>query len=160
MSFERPHKVMEWEFFEYLLGLEIHKAARYLYFFSLLAIQFDDHDTLGGVNKEQSLVSAVSELIQDAVRSTDIVGWIGGSKLFVMLHQADHDQARSIGERIIHRIKNCSFMVDHSEIGKTVSIGGACFPTHAGDMRRLMVRTEEMLSQSMDKGNKGINLPD
>jgi diguanylate cyclase (GGDEF)-like protein len=160
MAFSRLSQVLENKQFEYLLDLEVHKAARYLYFFTLLAVQFNGHDAKGELGNDQSVASTMSRLIRDVIRETDVVGWIDGAKFFVMLHQADHQQARLIGERIMQRTKNYTFMVNNQEIRKTIGIGGACFPTHANDMSSLVARAEDMLSNGIEKGNKEINLPD
>jgi diguanylate cyclase (GGDEF)-like protein len=162
MAFSRSRlsQVLEGEQFEYLLDLEVHKAARYLYFFSLLAVQFDGHDAEGELGNDQSVASTMSRLIRGVIRETDVVGRIDRAKFFVMLHQADRQQARLIGERIMQRTKNYAFMVNDQEIRKTITIGGACFPTNANDMSSLVMTAEDMLSKSMEKGNKGIHLPD
>jgi diguanylate cyclase (GGDEF)-like protein len=151
---------LEPESFNYLLDLEVHKAVRYLYFFSLLVVQIDGHGDEQEKKKYEDVSPTLSRLIREAIRGTDVVGQAGGTKFLVMLHQSDYQQARTIGERILQRIKNYSFMEQDQEIGKTVSVGGACFPTHANNMNGLMTRAEEMLSKSMEEGRNAISLPD
>lgn len=160
MSRDRLNQVLEQQSFEYLLDLEVHKAVRYLYFFSLLVVQFDGHENGEKINKHQSVAPTLSRLIREAVRSTDVVGKVRGTRFLVMLHQSDYQQARTIGERIMQRIKNYSFKVKEQEVRKTISVGGACFPTHANDTESLVSKAEEMLSKSMDEGHSSINLPD
>ena len=94
MAFGRLNQVLVGEQFEYLLDLEVHKASRYLYFFSLLAVQFNGHDAEGELGNDQSVASTMSRLIRGVIRETDVVGRMNGTKFFVMLHQADHQQAR------------------------------------------------------------------
>ena len=157
MSFDRLTHILDRDFFEYLLDLEVHKAVRYLYFFSLLVIQPNGPKI--DSEEEESSVKTIARLIRDEIRGTDIVGRIDVNRLFVILHQADFQQARGIGERVMTRIRNYSFMIDGQEIKKTISIGGACFPTHANDMNGLVMKSEDMLTQSKNEGGNRVSLP-
>ena len=160
MAYSSLNQVLEPDSFNYLLDLEVHKAVRYLYFFSLLVVQFDGHGDEQERRKHEAVAPTLSRLIREAIRGTDVVGRAGGTKFVVMLHQSDYQQARTIGERILQRIKNYSFMEQDQEIGKTISVGGACFPTHANDMQGLVSRAEEMLDKALGEGQSTVNLPD
>lgn len=155
MPFDRLTQVLEREFFEYLLDLEVHKAVRYLYFFSLLVIQPN-----GNGVQDESIAKTIAQLIRGEIRGTDVVGRIGEDRFFVILHQADFQQARGIGERIRQKISHYTFVVKEQEVRKTVSIGGACFPTHANDMDSLILKAEEMLNQSKMGGGNKVSLPE
>ena len=157
MQFERLTQVLERDFFEYLLDLEVHKAVRYLYFFSLLVVQPNPNGSDKDLGQDGDLAKVVAQLIRDEIRGTDVVGRIGEDKFFVILHQADYQQARNVGERIRTRIKNYSFMFQDQEIRKTVSIGGACFPTHANDMGALVTKAEEMVNRSKLEGGNSVS---
>ena len=157
MSFDRLTHVLDREFFEYLLDLEVHKAVRYLYFFSLLVVQTNGPKQ--EMDQDGSSIITIARLIRDEIRGTDVVGRIDVNRLFIILHQADFQQARGIGERVMTRIRNYSFVIDGQEIKKTISIGGACFPTHANDMNGLITKSEDMLSQSKNEGGTRVRLP-
>lgn len=159
MPFDRLNQVLEKEFFEYLLKIEVHKAVRYLYFFSLLVAQPNGDGAERVSDQDESMANTISQLIRDEIRNTDVVGRIGEDRFFVILHQADFQQAREIGERIRLRIKNYSFVFKDQEIRKTVNIGGACFPTHANDMDSLVARAEEMIHKSKMEGGNKTSLP-
>lgn len=160
MPFDRLTQVLEREFFEYLLDLEVHKAVRYLYFFSLLVIQPNGNGAERASGQDESIPKIIAQLIRAEIRGTDVVGRIGEDKFFVILHQADFQQARGIGERIRQRIRNYSFVIKNQEIRNTVSVGGACFPTHTNDMDSLIARAEEMLNKSKMEGGNRVSLPD
>lgn len=162
MPYDRLNQVLEQPSFEYLLDLEVHKAVRYLYFFSLLVVQFNGHNGSGKESSTgvgDSVAGTMSRLIRDVIRGTDVVGRIGEGKFFVILHQSDHQQARTIGSRIMQRIQNTTFTIGEEEIRKTISVGGACFPTHANDMESLVGTAEEMLGKSLNEGSKDVSLP-
>lgn len=145
MSDDRLPQVLESDFFQYLLDLEIQKAVRYLYFFSLFVIQSDRKGAGGRTDQEESITKTVAQLIRDEIRETDVVGRVGRDRFFVILHQADFQQSREIGERILVKIRNYSFVISDQEVQRTVSIGAACFPTHANDMNGLVASAEQML---------------
>ena len=156
---DRLNQVLEQQSFEYLLDLEVHKAVRYLYFFSLLVVQFNGHKKAAVPMGTDTIASTMSRLIRDVIRGTDVVGRIGEGKFFVILHQSDHQQARSIGNRIMQRIQNYTFTIKNQEIKKAISVGGACFPTHANDMDSLVGKAEVMLGKSISEGSKDVSLP-
>jgi len=76
-----------------------------------------------------------------------------------MLHQADAQNTYGVGERIRARVEDYTFIVDGKEEKRTVSIGGACFPTHANDITGLTQRAEEMLTKAKAEGGNKICLP-
>ena len=160
MVFDRLTQVLERDFFEYLLNLEVQKAVRYLYFFSLLVIQPKGNNKDQAPGQDESIAKTISQLIRNEIRGTDVVGRIGEDRFFVILHQADFQHARGIGERIRLRIGNYSFVFKDQESRKTASMGGACFPTHANDMDGLVARTEEMLNKSKMEGGNKVSLPE
>ncbi len=145
MATDRLTEILERDFFQYLLDLEIHKAVRYLYFFSLCVIQPNREFGEERTDEEESITKTIVQLIRDEIRGTDVVGRFGEDRFFVILHQADFEESREIGERILIKIRGYSFNIKDQEIHRTVSIGAACFPTHANDINGLVSKAEQML---------------
>jgi diguanylate cyclase (GGDEF)-like protein len=158
---DRVTQTLDREFFEYLLDLEVRKAVRYLYFFSLLIIQPDQ------MKKEEepfpfsddSLLKTFANLIRDEIRGTDIIGRIANNKFFLILHHADYQSTCQIGNRIKDRIQDYTFIVKVMERKQTISIGGASFPTHSNDIESLISKAEEMLEKARAEGGNLICLP-
>ncbi len=159
MIFDRLTQTLDREFFEYLLDLEVRKAARYLYFLSLLVIQPNEIKISYLPDEQEIFVKTLAYLIRDEVRGTDIIGRIGERKFFLMLHQADSQSTYGIAERVRSRVENYTFIIDGREEKRTVSIGGACFPTHVNDITGLIQKAEEMMVRAEAEGGNKVYMP-
>lgn len=158
--FDRITQTLEREFFEYLLDLEVKKAVRYLYFFSLMILQKDE--PLQGLTQveEETLLKRLATLVREEIRGTDIIGRIGQDKFFIILDQADLQASYKVGERVRERIEHYAFRVDGHEIMLKVSIGAACFPTHASDLENLIQKAETALNRAREGGGGRVCLPE
>ncbi len=157
--FDRVTQTLEKEFFEYLLDLEVKKAVRYLYFFSLMILQGDKIPQGLTPAEEDTLLKRLATLVREEVRGTDTIGRIGYDKFFIMLDQADFQASFKVGERIKDRIRHYAFRVDGHEVMLTGSIGVACFPTHASDLETLVQRAEFALNQAKEGGGGRVSIP-
>src|SRR3989304_7490768 len=88
LIFDRVTHTLEKEFFEYLLNLEVKKAGRYLYFFSLMVLQGDKIHADLGEGEENMLLKKLASLVREEVRGTDTIGRIDNNKFFIIFDQA------------------------------------------------------------------------
>jgi diguanylate cyclase (GGDEF)-like protein len=142
------------DLFRYLLDLEVKRATRYSYFFSLLLIEVDQsHDGL-------KYHDTISRLIMDEIREVDIVGKIESDRFSALL-QAETKPAQSISERIKNRVLNYSFMNEESNEKQevTISIGGVCFPTHGVNSSELTSQAINLLGVARNEGGNRICFP-
>jgi diguanylate cyclase (GGDEF)-like protein/PAS domain S-box-containing protein len=63
------------------------------------------NDTLGHAIGDE-LIGRVGAMLHDRLRETDVVARLGGDEFAILLPAADEDQARSVGEGIVHAIRN------------------------------------------------------
>ena len=171
MSIERPYRGQEYlmfdkvthtldrEAFEYLLNLEVKKAARYLYFFSLMVLQRDKTSKDFSPTEEEILIRKLAAIVKEEVRTTDIIGRIGNDKFFLILDQADFQSSFKVGGRIKDRIEHYVFKTDGHIVGMTTSIGIACFPTHASDIVTLRHKADLALNMAIEGGGGKVCLP-
>ena len=157
---DRVTQTLEREYFEYLLDLEVKKAVRYLYFFSLMILQRDRVPPGLNQTEEEMLLRQLAFLTREEIRGTDIIGRIGDNKFFIILDHADSQASLKIGERIRERIEQYAFRVDEHEVMLTVSIGAACFPTHASDLETLIQKAELMLNMAKEGGGNRVCRPE
>ncbi|MHB8483324.1 MAG: diguanylate cyclase domain-containing protein [Nitrospiria bacterium] len=138
------------ELFYYLLDLEVKRATRYSYFFSLLFIELDQED-------DPDTIDTVAKLILDEIREVDIVGKIE-KKRFSALLQAETKPTLDIAERIRGRILNYSFddEVSAGRQKRTISVGGACFPTHGTDASELNNQAIHFLEKARIEGGNRV----
>lgn len=160
MVFDRLTQTLERDFFVYLLDLEARKAVRYLYFFSLMIIQTDQEIAHREDTRKAAAIKTLAQLIRDEVRGTDILGRIDDDKFFLILHQSDLQSSYAIGERIRVRLESYAFMVDGREEKRTISIGGACFPTNANDVDTLIDKADQMVGRARASGGNQVVLPE
>lgn len=138
--------------FRYLLESEEKRALRYDYFFSLLSVAFDQLDNGEGL---KSLV----HFIRQSIRDTDLIGRINHSRILVILYQAEGSHALDIGERIRSKVELSDFVQPEGRMRKTISIGGACFPTHYANIDDLIFIAHEMVLIAKSLGGNKVLLP-
>lgn len=151
-------QVLRKQAFEYLFDLEVKKATRYQYFLALLFLELDvprpegESNTQGHFGVDQLKVFA--DLLRDELRSTDVIGKLSDGRLSVLLHHADDVNTQRVGDRLRKRIEDYAFT--HGNYAhRTVSIGGACFPSGGNfpeDLRDVATRMIERAKE--DGGNK------
>lgn len=156
LMFDRITQTLEREFFEYLLDLEVKKAVRYLYFFSLMILQRDNIVDGLSQEEEETLLRRFAFLVREEIRGTDIIGRIDHDRFFIILDQADFQAGFKVGERIRERINHYRFKVDDREVRLTSSVGVACFPTHASDLETLIQKAESALLTARNEGGNRV----
>ena len=119
-------------FFIHVLTLEVERQKRYPCSLSLLMIDIDYfkqyNDTNGHLAGDQAL-KAISTLIDQTVRQTDVVARYGGEEFSAILINAGREEAFEIAERVRKNIANTAFPNERTQPnGKmTVSVGVATF---------------------------------
>jgi two-component system cell cycle response regulator len=148
------------KFFEYLLELEVRKATRYLYYFSLLVVQLDGRPTRGEASVEEAVQRTLGYLIWDEIRGTDLLGQRHDSSFFIILHYTDLENAIKVGQRIRERVEHYTFESTPGNGARTISIGVSCFPTNANDVAGLVQKSEELLKKAQDRGGNMVFVPE
>lgn len=151
---------LERRFFEYLLELEVRKATRYLYYFSLLVVQLDAKTIRSEASAEEAVQRTLGYLIWDEIRGTDILGQRHDSSFFIVLHYTDLENAVNVGQRIRERVEHYTFETGPDRDHRTISIGVSCFPTNANDVAGLVQKSEELLKKAQDQGGNRVAVPE
>ncbi|MBI5042845.1 MAG: GGDEF domain-containing protein [Nitrospirae bacterium] len=154
--FDIQTKVLKRDVFEYLLDLEIKRAMRYQYFFSLLIIE---PDLQVDVHNEADIIKAIAEIISDEVRATDTIGRMGKNNFYVMLPHSETSCTITVAERIRNRVESYTFSKSNGVTKKTISIGAACFPTHSNELKNLVNNATEMMNKAKETGGNRVCLP-
>lgn len=143
--------VVNSDLFRYLLDLEVKRATRYSYFFSLLLLEVDQYPD--GLEH----LDTISRLILDEIREVDIVGRME-SNLFSALLQAETKPAQMISDRIRNRILNYTFLSGDSNEKQeiTISGGGVCFPTHGVNSIELTSQAVSQLGMARAEGGNRV----
>ena len=143
---------MSYPHFKFALNAESEKAMRYQYFFSLLIIEMDQA-------KKSKGLPALTEIISQNLRDSDLTGQDDQHRFYLILHSAEVSDVYPVGERIRSRVEQQNLTLGNGNDRRTVSIGGACFPTHATDPEELLMIADEMLQRAKLLGGNQICLP-
>lgn len=155
--FERPwQRPLNHNAFDFLLDLEVRKATRHLYYFSLLAVRFDAPVGAGAADDDGPAQQMLDHLVRQELRGTDLVGRRNDGSLLVILHYSDLESALQVSERMRERVENHNFATYGALDRRTVSIGVTCFPTNANELSSLILRAHDMLARAHSLGGNRV----
>ncbi len=139
--------------FKFLLQLESNRAIRYTHFFLLLIVEIDQDENNG-------LMPVLGDLISRNIRDSDFIGLNDHQQCLLLLPNAEISDALRIGEKLMNHVEKQNFTIDDKWGKLTVSIGGACFPTHATDAQELLMTADHMLQRAKSLGGNQVCLPE
>ena len=127
---------------------------------SLLVVDADHfkriNDTLGHQQGDAAL-QIIADTIQGAVRSTDLVGRIGGEEFGIFLPGANPQQAAAVAEKIRASIEQIDFPVGGASRSLSVSVGGAIF-VHETSFDELFLAADKCLYAAKTSGRNRIDI--
>ena len=145
---------------EYLLELEVRKATRYLYYFSVLVIRLDGMTDRVDAVADEPAHQTLGYLMRDEIRTTDLLGKRLDNSFFIILHYTDLENAVKVGQRIRERVEHYTFETVPGKDHRTVSIGVSCFPTNANDVTGLIQKADGLLAKVQDQGGNDVLVQD
>ena len=147
--------------FDELLSREMAVSDRYHHPLSLLMIDVDGfkryNDAYGHPAGDKAL-KKVAEVLKSSCRAVDIVARYGGEEFAVIAIQTDKERALNLAERLRKAIEESEFETDlgSSELGLTVSIGVASYPSDAGEKEELIDRADQALYRAKEMGKNKV----
>ena len=145
-------------FFE-VAGIEFERWKKRPRPLSLLAIDADHfkkiNDTYGHATGDVVL-KHLSKILQDSVRTMDIVARIGGEEFGALLPSTDLNGAVKIAERIRMTVADSELNVDNQIIKYTVSIGVSEVDENINGVDMLLKLADEALYLSKHKGRNCV----
>ena len=151
-------KVHNHRYFQELLAHESKRLERTNTPLSLLLIDLDDfkqlNDRYGHAAGDQILVR-LAQLLNEAIRETDVLARYGGEEFVVLSSATDLDGAQTLAEKIRMTIEQSAFRIDdHPDpVLITVSIGVAQF---GGCSRQLFRAADAALYRAKDQGKNCV----
>jgi GGDEF domain-containing protein len=114
--------------FEFVFDAELKRAVRSQTFLTLFLLEAKrEWDDLM-VAADESTVAEVGRVVSHVVRDTDLVSKTGEGVLALVLLDANFEDSAHVVDRLVTRIDSYGFVLPLH-----ISIGAACFPTHAVD---------------------------
>lgn len=145
-------------FFE-VAGVEFERWKKRPRPLSLLTIDADHfkkvNDTYGHATGDEVL-KHLSKILQDSVRTMDLVARLGGEEFGALLPSTDLEGAVKIAERIRATIAESEFEVDGHVIRYTVSIGVSAVDEHVTGVDMLLKLADDALYVSKHQGRNRV----
>lgn len=138
------------------MEVEAMKASRRDHSFSIVMFDIDRfksyNDTYGHMDGNKVL-KKIGKIFADRTRLSDTIGRFGGEEFCAILTDTDLEGAKIYAERIRLDIEKTEF----PNRAITISGGIAVFPTDGDDPHKLIVKADEHLYQSKEKGRNVIS---
>ncbi len=140
-----------------ILESEVDRVKRYGVPLSLVMYDLDDfkrvNDTFGH-NVGDQLLQAVTNLVQENIRTTDTMARWGGEEFMVLMPQSDMQAAKDAAEKLrcaiaVHRFEQVSEL--------TASFGVTAFQS-SDDLNALLKRVDDALYRAKERGRNRIEV--
>jgi len=125
---EEGSRVLTPTAFEFVLDGELRRAVRSQNFLTLVVLETRREWEGLEVTADDGTVEEVAGVVGREVRDTDLIGKTDKGTLSVVLLDADYDSSTRVIDRLVSRIDHYDFPTP-----LRISVGAACYPTHAVD---------------------------
>lgn len=130
--FEDNARLLKPQAFEFVLDGELKRAVRSQNYLTLVTVEASREWDGMTVTADQGTVGEVAEIIRNEVRDTDLLGVTENGTLSLVLLDADFENSTRVIDRLVQRMDHYDFPAP-----LRVSLGAACYPTHAVDAESL-----------------------
>ncbi|OHB26364.1 MAG: hypothetical protein A2X84_07260 [Desulfuromonadaceae bacterium GWC2_58_13] len=149
-------------YFQELLTREMSRAVRYGSTLSLMMFDIDHfklvNDAYGHPGGDV-ILRKLAALVQDCMRTSDVVARYGGEEFAVILPMTDSGGCRVFAERLRRKVEQMETNIDGSPVKITVSIGLATYEPGmaATDKSQMVDAADRALYQSKKNGRNRIS---
>jgi hypothetical protein len=126
--FDEGSRLLTPHAFEFVLDGELKRAVRSQNFLTLVVLETRREWDGLMVSADEGTVEAVADIVGHEVRDTDLLGYTEHGELSLVLIDADYDNSTKVIDRLVQRIDHYDFNTP-----LRISVGAACYPTHAVD---------------------------
>ena len=121
-------RVLTPEAFDFVLNNELKRAVRSQNFLTLVVLETQREWDGITVTADDGTLDEVARIIGHEVRDTDLIGSTDTGLISLALLDADYENGTKVIDRLVQRIDDYEFTSP-----LRISLGAACYPTHAGD---------------------------
>lgn len=126
--YEEGSRLLTSHAFEFVLDGELKRAVRSQNFLTLVVLEARREWDGVTMSADEGTVGEVAEIVGHEVRDTDLLGYTEHGELSLVLIDADYDNSTKVIDRLVQRIDSYDFTTP-----LRISVGAACYPTHAVD---------------------------
>ena len=153
-------QVYNFRYLKTALRREVRRAGRYRQELAALMVEVDPQQAdegSGGDLKSQLLLKEIATMLAGQVRSFDVLTRFGDDSFMVLLPQTGREGAAEVAERMRAAIERQSFAGAPAG-AVTVSIGAACFPHEATEVRDLVAVAKRAARKAVESGRNSVAL--
>jgi len=133
--FEEDSRLLTPHAFEFVLDGEMKRAVRSQNYLTLVVLETRREWDGLTMTADDGTLDEVAKIVGHEVRDTDLIGNTETGVLSLVLLDADYDNCTRVIDRLVQRIDNYDFARP-----LRISVGAACYPTHAVDIDSLKSR--------------------
>ncbi|HJW81101.1 MAG TPA: diguanylate cyclase [Acidiferrobacterales bacterium] len=141
---------------------EVQRSQRFGKSLSVLMLDIDHFKRINdqyGHPAGDAVLKRLVEVVADQLREVDIAARYGGEEFVVMFPETEDTAAKHGAERIRQAVASASFALPGGhEIGVTLSIGVACYPSSAAGAEELIARADQALYLAKQVGRNRVVL--
>ena len=129
--------------------------------FSFLVIDIDHFKSVNdtwGHDAGDSALKAISRIILDVLRETDIVGRIGGEEFVAILPETSLTEGAALAERLRATIEKAAIETTQDPINVTISIGVAALGDLNGTLDAVIAHADAAMYQAKHAGRNRVHL--
>ncbi len=126
--YEEGSRLLTPHAFQSVLDGELKRAVRSQNFLTLVVLEARREWDGVTMSADEGTVGEVAEIVGHEVRDTDLLGYTEHGELSLVLIDADYENSTKVIDRLVQRIDNYDFNTT-----LRISVGAACYPTHAVD---------------------------
>ena len=130
--FEDDSRLLKPHAFEFVLDGELKRAVRAQNFLTLVVLETRREWDGIELSADPGTVAEVAQVVEREVRDTDVLGRTDTGALALVLLDADAESSTKVIDRLVSRIDSYEFPAPLH-----ISVGAACYPTHAVDAESL-----------------------
>jgi hypothetical protein len=130
--FEEGTRLLTPHAFDFVLDGELKRAVRSQNFLTLVVLEARREWDGMTVAADAGTVGDVAKIVGHEVRNTDLLGAPADGTLSLVLLDTDFDDSTKVIDRVVRRIDDYDFPTP-----LRISLGAACYPTHAIDVSSL-----------------------
>jgi len=146
-------------FLEEFIDQVMHQANRNKETYSVLMLDIDFfkmvNDTYGH-DIGDVVIQGLSKVILDNIRDADLAIRYGGEEFVVMLHNAQHEGAINVAQKIHDAFNALKFNVGNEVLQKTISIGVAHFPDQGDSIWKVIKFADTALYKAKNSGRDQV----
>lgn len=113
------------------------------------------NDTHGHQVGDELLIQ-ISKLLRKTMRTTDVLGRLGGDDFGVIMHSITPTEAREKVEDLLEKLTHKKFKVSGKQLTTTLSAGMVMYPTAGRDASQVMVMADFAMYRAKDLGRNRL----